>query len=196
MTKPAELFTDPETALATVPQAQITPLSLIQSALSKNVAPGSSERACGLAAVDDSFRLGSARAASEDQFDNALSTCRRNRRIAPNQHRNDTNRNWADYAQLDRAIRPIYTTQRFNISFSDIPPTVPGRVRTQATLSRAAISREYRAEITPSTTGPKGGAMATATDAASPPAMPMIRERFCSWLPAGCEPTWAAPRRV
>lgn len=166
MTKPAELFTDPETALATVPQAQITPLSLIQSALSKNVAPEVLKELVALQQSMIRFDWEAQERQAKIDFDDALNACQQEiGRIAPNQHRNDTNSNWADYAQLDRAIRPIYTTQRFNISFSDIPPTVPGRVRTQATLSRAGISREYHAEITPSTTGPKGGAMATATDA-------------------------------
>ena len=41
----------------------------------------------------------------------------------------------------------------------------PGKVGIRAELSRAGISKEYFSEITPSTLGPKGNAMATPTDA-------------------------------
>jgi hypothetical protein len=99
-------------------------------------------------------------------FDNALNLCQSKiGRIAPNVNRRDTNSWWADYAQLDRTIRPIYTEQGFSIAFSEVASIAPGKVRIQATLSRAGISHEYHSEITPTTTGPKGGAMATATDA-------------------------------
>ena len=99
-------------------------------------------------------------------FDTALNSCQKQiGRIAPNVQRKDTNSWWADYSQLDRTIRPIYTEAGFSVGFSEVAPVAIGKVRIKGTLSREGISRDYFSEITPSTTGPKGGAMATATDA-------------------------------
>lgn len=99
-------------------------------------------------------------------FDDAKNRCQKAiGRITPNQKRSDTNSWWADYAQLDRTLRPIYTAEGFSISFSEVPSIAPGKVRIQGELSRGGISKSYHSEITPTTTGPKGGAMATATDA-------------------------------
>lgn len=100
------------------------------------------------------------------EFDEALNRCQKSiGRIAPNQSRNDTRSFWADYAQLDRAVRPIYTAEGFSIAFSEVQSITPGKVRIQAELSRSGVSKFYFSEITPTTIGPKGGAMATATDA-------------------------------
>ncbi len=99
-------------------------------------------------------------------FDQALNECQSKiGRIAPNQQRNDTRSWWADYAELDRTIRPIYTAAGFSIAFSEVQPLAVGKVRIRAELSRGGVSKEYFSEITPSTLGPKGNAMATATDA-------------------------------
>jgi len=99
-------------------------------------------------------------------FDNALNECQAKiGRIAPNQQRGDTRSWWADYAELDRTIRPIYTAAGFSIGFSEVQPLAVGKVRIKAELSRGGVSREYFSEITPTTVGPKGNAMATPTDA-------------------------------
>jgi hypothetical protein len=167
MSQPQELFDEPGTALATVPQTgPITPLGLIQSALSKNVAPEVLKELVALQQSMVRFEWEAQERQSKIDFDDALNACQQQiGRIAPNQNRQDTRSWWADYSQLDRTIRPIYTAARFSISFSEVAPLSPIKVRIQATLSRAGVSREYYSEITPSTTGPKGGAMATATDA-------------------------------
>ena len=145
---------------------EITPLSLIQSALSNKVAPEALKELVALQQSMIRFDWEAQERQSKIDFDDALSKCQQNiGRIAPNVNRNDTHSWWADYAQLDRAIRPIYTEHRFSIGFSEVSPLATGKVRIQATLSRAGVSRNYYSEITPSTTGPKGGVMATATDA-------------------------------
>jgi hypothetical protein len=145
---------------------QITPLSLIQSALSKNVAPEVLKELVSLQQSMVRFDWEAQERQAKMDFDDALNSCQQQiGRVAPNQNRLDTHSWWADYSQLDRTIRPIYTDARFSIAFSEVAPIAPGKVRIQATLSRAGISREYHSEITPTTTGPKGGAMATATDA-------------------------------
>lgn len=99
-------------------------------------------------------------------FDGALNRCQKAiGRIAPNVKRNDTNSWWADYAQLDRELRTIYTDEGFSVGYSEEAPIHAGKVRICGLLSRGGVSREFYAEITPTTVGPKGGAMATATDA-------------------------------
>jgi hypothetical protein len=99
-------------------------------------------------------------------FDQALNECQSKiGRIAPNVNRQDTHSWWADYAQIDRTIRPIYTAAGFSIAFSEVPPIVANKVRIRAELSRGGISKEYFSEITPSTTGAKGNALVNATDA-------------------------------
>jgi hypothetical protein len=149
-----------------IEQREITPLQLIQDSLNKNVAPEVLRELMSLQQSMVRFKWEAEERQAKKDFDDALTSCQSQiGRIAPNQHRHDTNSNWADYSQLDRAIRPIYTAQGFNLSFSEAAPIVPGKVHTEATLSRAGISRHYHNEIMPSTVGLKGGVMATATDA-------------------------------
>jgi hypothetical protein len=144
----------------------ITPLSLIQDALSKNVAPEVLKELVALQQSMVRFQWESENRQAKNDFDDALNSCQSEiGRIAPNQKRNDTGSFWADYSQLDRTIRPIYTARKFSVSYTEIAPLVPGKVRIQASLSRCGISKEFSTEITPSTIGPKGGVMATATDA-------------------------------
>jgi hypothetical protein len=103
---------------------------------------------------------------SKISFDEALNRCQAKiGRIAPNVNRKDTGSWWADYAQLDRTIRPIYTGEGFSVAYSEVQPIAAGKVRIRAELSRGGVSKEYFSEITPSTTGAKGNALVNATDA-------------------------------
>jgi hypothetical protein len=141
-------------------------LELIQDAVKKGLDPAVLKELVALQQSTIRFEWESEERQAKIDFDDALNSCQLEiGRIAPNQKRNDTGSFWADYSQLDRTIRPIYTAQKFSISFSEIAPLVLGKVRIQASLSRCGITKEYSTEITPSTTGPKGGVMATATDA-------------------------------
>jgi hypothetical protein len=152
--------------LVVAEKREITPLSLIQSALSKNVAPEVLKELVSLQQSMVRFDWEAQERQSKIDFDDSLNECQQEiGRIAPNVNRLDTKSWWADYAQLDRTVRPIYTKHRFSIGYSEVAPLAVGKVRIQAILSRAGVAREYYSEITPSTTGPKGGAMATATDA-------------------------------
>lgn len=136
-----------------------TPMDLLQLAIEREGSIDVIERIAALMERERTYQ-------SRIDFDEALNRCQGAiGRIAPNQKRNDTGSWWADYTQLDRAVRPIYTCEGFSIAFSEVPPVNPAKVRIRAELSRAGTSKEYFAEITPSTTGPKGGVMATATDA-------------------------------
>ena len=162
-----QLTTQAKPESATIEQQHpITPLSLIQDALHKGLAPEVLKELVALQQSMIRFEWEAQERQARIDFDNALSDCQKAiGRIAPNVSRKDTNSWWADYPQLDRTIRPIYTGHDFSIAFSEVPPIAPTKVRIQAELSRSGISKLYHTEITPSTTGPKGGAMATATDA-------------------------------
>ena len=160
--KPFEL-TSPE------PKA-ITPVELIQQVVRQGGDPVQMAAVIKeLAALQQSqerFQWEREERQSRIDFDDALNRCQAKiGRIAPNVNRQDTRSWWADYSQLDRTVRPIYTAEGFAIAFSEVEPLAAGKVRIQATLSRAGISKTYHCEITPSTTGPKGNQMATATDA-------------------------------
>ncbi len=144
----------------------LTPLTLIQDALKKNVTPEVLKELVALQQSMVRFEWEAQERQAKIDFDEALSDCQQKiGRIAPNQQRNDTASWWADYAQLDRMIRPIYSEQHFSISFTQVAPLTAGKIGVDAILSRKGISRTFHGEITASTTGPKGGVMATATDA-------------------------------
>lgn len=83
---------------------------------------------------------------SKIDFDDALNACQAKiGRIAPNAKR-ENNIMWADYAQLDRAVRPIFTDAGFSISFSE-ESADNGRLRLKAILSRGGQQREYFSSI-------------------------------------------------
>lgn len=136
-----------------------TPGQLLQLALTKDSGIEIIERITAMMEREREYQ-------AKVSFDEALNRCQQQiGRIAPNQKRNDNGAWWADYAQLDRAIRPIYTAAGFSIGFSEVQPIHTGKVRIQGELARKGVSKFYFSEITPSTTGPKGNAMATPTDA-------------------------------
>lgn len=158
---------DKQTALALAPErATMSPIDLIQQALSTGTSPEVIRELVALQQSMERFNWEREERQSKIDFDDALNACqKRIERVAPNMKRNDTSSWWADYAQLDKTIRPIYTGAGFSVSFSEVEPISKCKVRIKADLSRSGISKEYFREITPTTTGPKGNAMATATDA-------------------------------
>lgn len=152
---------------------QLSPRDLIEQAFAKCESAADLERVAGVVEKLVALEQTAERFAWEREerqlksdFDDALSTCQKTiERVKPNQKRLDTHSSWADYAQLDRAIRPIYTAEGFAIAYSEVEPIHAGKVRIKATLSRKGISKDYFQEITPSTTGAKGNALVNATDA-------------------------------
>lgn len=153
-------------ALAERPQKIAGPIELIQQALASGTSPDVIRELVALQQSMERFNWEREERQAKIDFDNALNECQKQiGRIAPNVNRKDTSSWWADYAHLDKTVRPIYTDAGFSIAFSEVEPISKGKVRIKASLSRGGISKDYFSEITPSTTGPKGGAMATATDA-------------------------------
>jgi hypothetical protein len=82
-------------------------------------------------------------------FDRALTHCQEQiGRIAPNRTR-ENGIMWADYAELDRVLRPIYTVEGFAIAYSESEVLREGKVLICATLSRGGESRQYFQSATP-----------------------------------------------
>lgn len=82
-------------------------------------------------------------------FDDALQRCQEKiGRIAPNRTR-ENNIGWADYAELDRVLRPIYTAEGFSISYSEAEALREGKVMICATLSRSGLNRQFYQSVTP-----------------------------------------------
>ena len=149
-----------------IQQREPSVLQLIQDAVHKGLDPAVLKELVALQQSTIRFQWEAEERQAKIDFDAALNSCQKQiGRIAPNKLRADTHSDWASYSQLDRTIRPIYTEAGFSLAFSEVAPIVPGKVRIQAILSRGGVSRDFFTEITPSTTGPKGNAMATATDA-------------------------------
>jgi hypothetical protein len=117
-----------------------TPMDLLELAIDKEGSIDVIERLAKLHREEREYQ-------ARVDFDSALNGCQAQiGRIAPNQKR-ENGIMWADYAQLDRAIRPIYVNAGFSIGFSEVDTPDKSRLRMCATLSNRGISREYFADI-------------------------------------------------
>lgn len=87
-------------------------------------------------------------------------------RVATDRHNNQTRSNYATYAAIDRAIRPIYTANGFALSFNTAEGAATDYVRLTCTAShRDGYSREYRIDMPADGKGAKGGDVMTKTHA-------------------------------
>lgn len=77
-----------------------------------------------------------------------------------------TKSKYASYAQLDKALRPIYIENGFNISFNTGEGAPPEHVRVLCYLSHSqGHSREYHVDLPSDGKGAKGGDVMTKTHA-------------------------------
>lgn len=103
---------------------------------------------------------------AERDFNDAMNRCQRDmKRINANMENPQTRSKYADYAQIDRAIRPIYTKEGFSLSFSDGEPVGPEMVRIVCYVSRGGHTRMYHKDMPIVTIGPQGKAVMTPTHA-------------------------------
>ena len=122
-------------------------IALIQQALSSGASPESIRELVALQQSMERFAWEREERQSRIDFDDALVKCQIEiGNIAPNRER-ENKIMWADYLQIDRKIRPIYTKAGFSISYSEAPAP-PGKVKVIATLSRSGISRTFEQMIT------------------------------------------------
>ena len=121
--------------------APTDPIGLIQQALSSGTSPEVIRELVALQQSMERFNWEREERQAKIDFDDALNACQAKiGRIAGNVKRNDTNSWWADYAELDRTVRPIYTEQGFSIGFSEVTP-LSDRKSTRLNSSHTVVSR-------------------------------------------------------
>lgn len=100
------------------------------------------------------------------EFNEAMHRCQEKmKRISADMENPQTHSRYASYAQIDRAIRPIYTSEGISLSFSDGEPITPESVRIVCYVSRGGFTRMYHKDMPVVTTGPQGKAVMTPTHA-------------------------------
>lgn len=86
-------------------------------------------------------------------------------RIKTNRDNSQTKSRYADYASLDRALRPLYTKHGFALSFTTAEGAPADYVRVQCLVSRGAYTRTYSVDMPADGKGAKGGDVMTKTHA-------------------------------
>lgn len=131
------------------------PVDLLTLALENNAAMDVIERLVNLQREERDYQ-------ARVDFDEALNHCQKElRQVSADATNPQTSSRYASYSQLDRAVRPVYTTEGFSISFGEKDCPTPGKTRFVAYLSRAGVTREYTKDLSPSTKGPKGNDVMT-----------------------------------
>lgn len=100
-------------------------------------------------------------------FNGAMAECQAEMRpIAVNAENSQTHSMYADYAQLDRHLRPIYTKHGFSLSFDESDSPKPEHVRVLCYVAhRDGHCRTYRRDMPADGKGAKGGDVMTKTHA-------------------------------
>ena len=100
-------------------------------------------------------------------FNSAMSDCQAEMRpIAANAENPQTRSMYADYAQLDRHLRPIYTKHGYSLSFDEADSPKPDHVRVLCYVAhRGGHCRTYRRDMPVDGKGAKGGDVMTKTHA-------------------------------
>ncbi len=105
---------------------------------------------------------------AETAFNEAMTACQADvRQIAADAENPQTRSRYATYAQLDRYLRPIYTTHGFALSFDEGESTKPEHVRVVCYVSHVrGFTRTYHRDMPADGKGAKGGDVMTKTHAA------------------------------
>lgn len=99
-------------------------------------------------------------------FNEAMNACQSELKpISADMENPQTRSKYASYAQLDRAIRPVYTRHGLSLSFSEEDSPKADHVRTICYVSKGAHTRIYRKDMPVTTKGIKGNEMMTPTHA-------------------------------
>ena len=103
---------------------------------------------------------------AEVAFNEAMSACQSElRTVVADAENPQTKSKYASYAQLDRAMRPIYTRHGFSISYNTGESKHPEAVMVIAIISKGAYSRRFQIEMPADGKGAKGGDVMTKTHA-------------------------------
>jgi hypothetical protein len=155
------------TAIERVPAQTPGPIELIQQAIRQGTPPEVIRELVALQQSMERFGWEREERQAKIDFDNALNSCQQQiGRIAPNQKR-ENGIIWADYAQVDKVVRPIYIAAGFSIGFSESDATNPNIMRMRATVSRGGISRDYFSDISRVPTNSKMNPVDAGASAAS-----------------------------
>ena len=88
-------------------------------------------------------------------------------RVSADAQNPQTRSKYATYAQLDRAVRPIYTEHGFSLSFNSSPDAPEGSMRVLCYVSHSAgHTRTYQVDMPADGKGAKGNDVMTKTHAA------------------------------
>ena len=104
---------------------------------------------------------------AEQAFNEAMTEAQKEMRpIAADAANPQTRSKYASYAQLDRALRPIYTNHGFGVSYDTTDPTLPEHIRVLAYVTHSGgHARTYRVDMPNDGKGAKGGDVMTKTHA-------------------------------
>lgn len=121
-----------------------------------------------LAAVKEMIEFGKTLEAdaAEKAFNNAMAAAQKDMGVvATNMSNSQTRSRYADYAQLDKALRPIYTKHGFALSFNDGEGAPEGWVRIICHVTNSGHTRTYHKDMPADGKGAKGNDVMTKTHA-------------------------------
>lgn len=104
--------------------------------------------------------------AAEKAFNDAMAAAQKDMGvIATNMVNTQTRSRYADYAQIDRALRPIYTEHGFALSFNDGEGAPEGWVRIICHVTNSGHTRTYHKDMPADGKGARGNDVMTKTHA-------------------------------
>ena len=142
--------TPPELAEKMYPTTQLSPIQMAYQLL---------HAGHNLAAVKEMIAFGKEMEAdaAEKAFNDAMAAAQREMGVvATNMENTQTKSKYADYAQLDKALRPIYTKYGFSLSFNDGEGAPDGWVRIVCHVSNSGHTRTYHKDMPADGTSGRG----------------------------------------
>lgn len=104
--------------------------------------------------------------AAEKAFNEAMAAAQKEMGVvATNMQNTQTRSRYADYAQLDKALRPIYTKHGFALSFNDGDGAPEGWVRIVCHVTNSGHTRTYHKDMPADGKGARGNDVMTKTHA-------------------------------
>lgn len=142
-----------------VPATQLTPMQMAYQLVAKGA---------DFAAVREMIEFGKKLEADEAEkaFNTAMAAAQAEMTVvATNMTNSQTRSRYADYAKLDKALRPIYTKHGFSLSFNDGEGAPADWVRIVCHVSNSGHTRIYHKDMPADGKGAKGGDVMTKTHA-------------------------------
>lgn len=103
---------------------------------------------------------------AESDFNQAMAQCQAEMtRVSADAVNPQTRSKYASYAQLDKALRPVYTRHGLSLSFNTGQAIQPDHILVMCYVTLNGYSRQYDVEMPSDGKGAKGGAVMTKTHA-------------------------------